>query len=167
MEWICLFTETTRNESVLILRIRGMNQYIFWEYTEWDKSKNRFGCACLQNKQNEFVRILRIRGMNLFLYWKFAEQIRMSTEILRMHEIWISQQIWIQKWKYLRMFIRRLDGLIRLNHFTPKNLMHVYIYISFNKAVNPSYFQIEQQIHQVMRTKTMHFSDKHLSFLSL
>jgi hypothetical protein len=34
-EWIFTYTENTRNESVHILRIRGMNLYIYWEYAEW------------------------------------------------------------------------------------------------------------------------------------
>jgi hypothetical protein len=34
MEWICLYTENTQNESVRILRIRGMNLFVYWEYAE-------------------------------------------------------------------------------------------------------------------------------------
>ncbi len=30
-EWICTYTENTRNESVRILRIHGKNLYVFWE----------------------------------------------------------------------------------------------------------------------------------------
>ncbi len=30
----CLYTENTRNESVCILRLRGMNLFVYWEYAE-------------------------------------------------------------------------------------------------------------------------------------
>jgi hypothetical protein len=37
-EWICSYTENTRNESVHILRICGTDLYVYGEYTELTKS---------------------------------------------------------------------------------------------------------------------------------
>ncbi len=76
----------TRNESVRILRIRGMNLFIYWEYTErictyLENTRNevnirtKFCCSYTENTRNESVCILRIRGMNLFIYWEYAEWI--------------------------------------------------------------------------------------------
>ncbi len=47
-------TENTRIESVRVLRIRGMNLFIYWEY-----------------------------GMNLFIYWEYVERICLYTENTR------------------------------------------------------------------------------------
>ncbi len=49
----------TRNETVCIMRIRGMNLFEYGEYTE---------CSHTENMQNESVRIMRMLGMNLCVY---------------------------------------------------------------------------------------------------
>jgi hypothetical protein len=133
-------SENTRNESVRILRIPGMNLFVYWEYakricmysenmrneenirTKFCRSHNweyaKWICSYTENMQNESVRILRIRGMNLYIYWEYAECTKS----------WISRRIRNKNWKYFRMFIRSLDGFVWLNHLKPKNLMQVYLY---------------------------------------
>ncbi len=51
-EWICLYTENTRNEVNI---------------------RTKSSCSYNENTRNESVRILRIRGMNLYVYWEYAE----------------------------------------------------------------------------------------------
>jgi hypothetical protein len=69
----------TRNESVRILRIRGMNLFLYWEYAERictysENTRNevniqtKFCCSYTENMRNESVHILRIREMNLFVH---------------------------------------------------------------------------------------------------
>ncbi len=77
----------TWNEYVYLLRPRGMNLYLYWEYAEWISTYS-------ENIQNETnlrtdlaVRVRRTHKMNLSVYWEYADQIHMSTVILRMHEI--------------------------------------------------------------------------------
>jgi hypothetical protein len=74
-EWIYLFTESTRNQSVCIPRKHGINLYIYREYAEWGKSLNRFCCTYLLNTQNESVHILRKCGINLLVHWEYADRI--------------------------------------------------------------------------------------------
>jgi hypothetical protein len=104
-EWICTYTENTRNESVPVLRIRGMNLYQYWEYSEWI-------CSCPENTRNECVYILRICGMNLFVYWENVEWIctymentlrKMSyifKRNLNMHMRWIHGMNLFLCWEY-------------------------------------------------------------------
>ncbi len=111
----------TRNESVRILRIRGMNLFVYWEYTEWictysENTRNevnirtKSSCSCTENTRNESVCILRICGMNLCIYWEYAE----CTKSL------ISRRIRNKNRKYFRMFIRRLDRFVWPNHLKQK-----------------------------------------------
>jgi hypothetical protein len=83
---IWAYSPNTRNESVRILRIHGINLLIYWEYTEWictysENTRNevnirtKSSCSYTENTRNESVRILRIRGMNLFIHWEYAEWI--------------------------------------------------------------------------------------------
>ncbi len=80
-----------RNESVHILRICGMNLFVYWEYVERictysENTQNevniqtKFCCSYTENTRNESVRILRIRGMNLFVYWEYVERICTHSE---------------------------------------------------------------------------------------
>ncbi len=73
----CLYTENTRNESVRILRIRGMNLFVYWEYAEWI-------CSYTENTRNESA------------YWEYAECTKS----------WISRRIRNKNRKYLKMFLR-------------------------------------------------------------
>ncbi len=127
-EWICSYTENTRNESVRILRIRGMYLFVYWEYVERIcthsenmqkevKIQTKFCCLYTENTRNESVRILRICGMNLYVYWEYAECMKSQ----------ISRRIQNKNRKYFRMFIRRLDGFVWPNHLKQKNLMQVYL----------------------------------------
>ncbi len=128
----------TRNESVCILRICGMNLFVYWEYTERictysENTRNevniqtKFWCSFTENTRNESVRILRIWGMNLFVYWEYAEWICIYWEYAECTKSRISRRIQNKNWKYFSMFIRSLDGFVWPNHLKPKNLMQVYL----------------------------------------
>jgi hypothetical protein len=117
-EWICTYTENTRNESFHILRIRRKNLYVFGEYAEWGNIQTKFCCTYTDNTRNESVRILRICGMNLFVYWEYAECICTYTENTRN-----ARKIeYLGKFetKIKNMFIRSLDGFVWPNHLKPK-----------------------------------------------
>ncbi len=93
-----------------ILRIRGMNLYIYCEYAEWicsyteNKQKEicmytvtmrnevnlwmKFHWSFTENTRNESVLILKICGMNLFVYWEYAERIcTYCTMRIRYHHV--------------------------------------------------------------------------------
>ncbi len=72
-----------RNESVSILRIRGMNLFLYGEYAKRICSsteneinlRTKFHCSYIENTRNESLFILRISRMNLFIYQDYVEQI--------------------------------------------------------------------------------------------
>ncbi len=117
-EWICTYTENTRNESVRILEIFRKNLYIYREYVERGKSSNKillfvywefaeWLCSYTENMWNWSVCILRIRGMH--------KKSNIS-----------ANSIWNQNQKYFT-FIWSIDGFIWPNNLKPKNLMQVYL----------------------------------------
>ncbi len=112
-KYIWAHSPNTRNESVRILRIRGMNLFVYWEYAERictysENTRNelnirsKFCCSYTENTRKESVRILRIRGMNLFVYWEYAEWICAYTENTRN----------ARKFEYLGKFETKIENIL-------------------------------------------------------
>jgi hypothetical protein len=60
----CLYTENTWNESVCILRIRGIDQYVYLEYTECTKSRIS---GRIRNKNQKYFRMF-IKSLDGFVW---------------------------------------------------------------------------------------------------
>ncbi len=78
-----------RNEPVCLLRICGMNLFIYRENLRNEINlQTEFHCAYLLNMWNESVHILRICRMNLFVYREYAEQNCANSE-----NMWNEQKV--------------------------------------------------------------------------